>query len=499
MFLLEGIKKYAATDRLALVNGEKSMSYAELDAESEAFAAWLLETFPGDKTPVVIYGHKEMALLPCAYGALKAGRAYVPIDITVPADRVKQIVEEVRPTAAVDFCGAGIDAERTLSADGLADVFKRYRGVEVPRSAWASGSDYAYILFTSGSTGKPKGVTIMISNVENFDREFSPWLESGGHVMLSQASYSFDLSVLPVWLGTAHGFTLHTFEKSVGEDFAELFSRLGKSDISVWVSTPSFAEMCCSSDRFDEKLLPSLDRFIFCGEVLTHRLVDELFRRFPRAKVINTYGPTESTVLVSAVEVTAEMAADERSIPVGEPLPEVTFRIADEDGRELPEGEEGELLIISKSVSAGYFKHPDLTEKSFFTDEKLGKRGYHTGDSAYRLGNMYYYRGRIDNQIKLNGYRIEIEDVEKNLALVSNVARAAVLPVYDGETIRSLTAFVILEEPDGLANLERAVKIKRELRELIPAYMVPRRITAVDSFPLTANDKIDKKKLRELL
>ena len=501
MFLLEGIKKYAKTDRTALINRGERLSFAELDALSDAFAAWLLDRFGDDRTPVVIYGHKETLMLPCIYGALKSGRAYVPVDTTVPPDRARQIAEDVRAKAAVDFYDTGMVADELLNADKLREVLEKYRGREVSSENWAKRSDYAYILFTSGSTGKPKGVPIAVENVENLEREFGRFVDESGEekVILNQISYSFDVSVVSVWLGMSRGMTLYTIDHEMVENLGELFENLEKSGVSVWVSTPSFAEMCTPSEKFDASLMPKLEKFIFCGEVLTHKLVDRLFESFPQAKVINTYGPTEATVLVTASEITAEMAADELQIPIGEPLGEVRFRIVDEEGKEVPEGEQGELLILSRSVGPGYFGRPDLTAKSFFFDDATGRRGYRTGDAAFRHGNLYYYCRRLDNQIKLNGFRVEIEDVENNLVKVENISRAAVLPVYDGEKVQSLAAFVLLEKPDGLTNLKRSIKIKEALREFLPSYMVPRKITAVESFPLNTNGKVDRKKLKELL
>jgi D-alanine--poly(phosphoribitol) ligase subunit 1 len=256
--------------------------------------------------------------------------------------------------------------------------------------------------------------------------------------------------------------------------------------------------MCIPSGKFNETLLPKLEKFLFCGEILTHKLVDELNERFPKAKVINTYGPTEATVLVTAVEINGKMAKDELQIPIGYPLPEVTFRIVDQQGKPAPSGEQGELLIISGSVGPGYYKRPDLTEKVFFEDAS-GKRGYHTGDSCFEKDGLYYYCGRLDNQIKVNGFRVEIEDIENNLVKVENIARAAVLPVYEDEKVAYIAAFVLLQNPDGLASLKRSLKIKEELKEFLPSYMIPRKITALDSFPLNTNGKVDKKELKKRL
>lgn len=499
MFVLDAIKKYAAEGRTALINRTESLSYAELDRRSDAFAAWLLESFGDDRTPVVIYGHKETNILPCMYGALKAGRAYVPVDITVPADRAVQICSDVQPKAAVDFRAIGLEAEQVLSPDMLENIFAEYSGRTVDTKYRASGNDFAYILFTSGSTGKPKGVPITVANIENLYHELDPWMAAEGSVILNQISYSFDVSVCSVYLGVARGMTLYTVDKGMIENIGELFENLAASNVAIWVSTPSFAEMCIPSGKFERSLMPHIEKFLFCGEVLTHKLADELETRFPGAKVINTYGPTEATVLVTAVEITEELRRDELQIPIGYPLPEVTFRVVDDKGNELPSGEQGELLIISNNVGPGYFGRPDLTAKAFFVDEKTGKRGYHTGDSCFERDGLYYYCGRLDNQIKVNGFRVEIEDIENNLVKVENVSRAAVIPVYEDGKVQYLAAFVLLEHADGLTSLKRAIAIKKALGEFLPSYMIPRKITACDSFPLNTNGKVDKKELAKLL
>jgi len=499
MFVLDSIKKFTKTDKTALINSDMSLSYAELDCLSDAFAAWLLQRFGDDRSPIIIYGHKETLILPCIYGALKSGRAYVPVDITVPADRARSIAEDVKPKVCVDFYGVGMPSEVTLDEQSLSQTLKEYKNIAVSPDNWVKGQDYAYILFTSGSTGKPKGVPITVANIENLYNELDPWMAADGDIILNQISYSFDVSVCSIYMGVARGMTLYTIDKAMVEELGSLFEFLGKSGVAIWVSTPSFAEMCVPSGRFSAELLPKIEKFLFCGEVLTHKLVAELFSRFPQAKVINTYGPTEATVLVTAVEINEKMAADSLQIPIGYPLPEVTFRIVDERGHELNSGEQGELLIISKNVGPGYFRRPDLTEKVFFEDGKTGKRGYHTGDACFEKNGLYYYCGRLDNQIKLNGFRVEIEDIENNLVKAPNVARAAVLPIDDGEKVQYLVAFVLLEKPDGMTNFKRAVEIKKALRDVLPGYMIPRKITTLDSFPLNTNGKVDKKVLRAML
>ncbi len=212
--------------------------------------------------------------------------------------------------------------------------------------------------------------------------------------------------------------------------------------------------------------------------------------------MLNTYGPTEATVLVTAAEITQEMRQDSRPIPIGGAIQGVTLALG-EPGREVAgEEETGELLILGPTVGPGYFGRLDLTEKVFFTHPETGLRGYRTGDLCYRKNGLYYYCGRVDNQLKLNGYRIEIEDVEANLQKLPNVQRAAVVPVRDADQkVQYLAAFLLLREADGLTSLKRSIQLKKQAAAYLPAYMIPRKLLVVESFPLNVNGKIDKKAL----
>lgn len=498
MFVLEKIKEYAKTGRAALINREETLRFTQLDAWSEAFGAWLLDQFGDDRAPVVIYGHKETGFLPCVFGALKSGRGYVPIDRAIPLERAMQIIREVSPRLIVNFTGLELDAKaKVLTPDALCAILDGAPAVEIPRSVWISGDTPAYILFTSGSTGTPKGVPITVNNLTNFYHGLLPYLGMEGHgVILNQISYSFDVSGCSIYVGLSLGMTLFSIDSKMAENIGILLSWLRQSNLATWVSTPSFAQLCVQSKMFTEKLLPSLRQFLFCGETLTHTLCDQLAERFPKARIYNTYGPTEATVLVTAAEVTKAMREDNRSIPIGKPIEGAVLRLEDSAGNEITmDDEKGELLILGGSVSPGYFARPDLSEKPFFTDAAANLRGYRTGDLCYRKDGLYYYCGRMDNQIKLNGFRVEIEDVERNLEKLPNIVRAAVLPVRDGDKVQYLAAFLLLGQPDGLSGFGRAIQTKRRLAAYLPAYMIPRKICVTEGFPLNANGKVDKKAL----
>lgn len=499
MFLLDKLEQYAGTDRIALLYRDQALSYRDLHRQAEAFAAYLLKRFGGGDAPVLIYGHKELCIPACMFGAIKAGRSYIPVDTTYPPERVSNIIAQAEPCLTVNLTDTALAAAPMISEDELAGILRDYEG-RFDGVDRAAEENTVYTLFTSGTTGKPKGVQITAKNITAFVDSVAPWFDCGldEGVFLNEISYSFDVSVCALYYALSRGLTLCTVDRQTLNDPKALFTALRGSNIDFWVSTPSLAEFCVRSAQFCDDLLPRVKKFVFCGEVLTKKLAQEMLTRFPRAEIVNAYGPTETTVLVTAVRIDRALCEDPRSLPIGYPFANLRAVVAAPDGTPLPEGRDGELLILGDCVSPGYLRRPDLNGRAFFTDEKSRQRGYRTGDLCRMENGLLYYLGRMDGQVKLNGFRVELEDVESNLAQVENVARAAVVPVCeDGKTV-ALTAYVSLQEPDGLSALARAKKIKTALSAVLPSYMIPRKIVAVSDFPLNSNGKIDKKALSAL-
>ena len=265
---------------------------------------------------------------------------------------------------------------------------------------------------------------------------------------------------------------------------------------AYWVSTPSFADLCLAEPTFNASRLPRLEAFLFCGETLRCATAAKLLERFPQAKVINTYGPTESTVCVTQVEVTAAMAQG-AALPLGRAKPGTHLAIQSPTGELLPEGEPGEIVILGDTVGAGYFRRPDLTQAAFFDTQWQGRptRAYRTGDIGWLRQGMLYFGGRGDGQIKLHGYRIELGDIEENLLKLPGIRRAAVLPSLREGSVKSLVGFV--EGQAEGAPLEASRRIKDQLRQQLPAYMVPKKIVFLDHLPVNANGKTDRKALQE--
>lgn len=504
MKILEGIKKYSQSDRIALKCDGNIMTYKELNNISENIAAFLLKEFGDDRTPIIIYGNKENLMMAVMIAALKSGRAYIPIDISYPKERVEAIIGEVHPKILVDFSSENnFNNVRVLKENEINEIEKEYEGIEIDKSNWVKEDENAYILFTSGSTGKPKGVQISSNNLDNFVEWIVEYLnlDEEEETFMNQAAYSFDLSVTSIYPALCYGKTLHGYSKETLSNLKNMFNDMKESGINIWVSTPSFAGMCVVEENFDSNMLPNLKAMVFVGEVLPKPLCEELLNRFPNTRVVNGYGPTEATVAVSANDMNKELLQEEGSLPIGYPMKTAVVKIVDEDGNTVKDGEKGEILIVGPSVSKGYFNNEEMTEKSFFYDDYNGSkcRAYRTGDLGYYVDGNLYYCGRKDFQIKLNGYRIEIEDIENNLVKVSNVKNAAVVPVNKEGKIAYLTAFIELKEDNGLSGLKNGIAIKKELGQLIPSYMVPRNIKIIDQFPTNVNGKIDRKKLLEII
>lgn len=467
------------------------MTYGELCVRSDVFAAWLDRELEGRLGPIAVHGHKEPEMLVAFLGAVKCGRAYVPIDVSVPAQRVEKIIEGA---------GAALVVTPDMVSDVLSGLSETEEGELRTRALRRVEADDAfYILFTSGSTGEPKGVVITLSNLTAFvewmmgEQRYVPAEE----VFLNQAPFSFDLSVMDLYGSLTSGGTLQSVTKDELSNLKALYKRLAESGVSTWVSTPSFAQMCLIEKGFSETMMPAMRRFLFCGETLAPETASQLLERFPRAEVWNTYGPTEATVATTSVRVDRALLSEFSPLPVGFEMPGTRILICGEDGVPVAEGERGEIVIVGPNVSPGYLNRPELTGKVF--GQRAEGRFYRTGDWGRVRGGQVFFEGRMDGQIKLNGYRIELGDMEANLRGLEEVADAVVLPVQKGGKVDSLAAVVVLSGAKEGSDFEVTAKLKARLGERVPVYMVPRKFIYKDAFPMTPNGKADRRKLAEEL
>ena len=507
--ILEKIRQNAAEwpDRLMMIeNAEettRSITWSQLDIFSDRLAYWM-DSRLKTKTPIVVYGHKDPLMIVCFLACVKSGRAYCPIDINVPVSRTAAIINEVKPEIVLTTEDLVVQTDGTIvDCDRIRQIISVENGRISPEKA-VDSEDVFYIIFTSGSTGVPKGVQITRDCLDHFI-QWALTLGNGvsdkeARVFVNQAPFSFDLSVMDLFLCLYTGGTLWALPKSVQNDMKQLYRSLGESRANVWVSTPSFADVCLADPAFSDELMPSLTDFLFCGEILTNKTVERLYKRFPKAKVVNTYGPTESTCAVTEVTVTDEVNRSNIPLPVGKPKPGTWIRIIGENGEMLPDGASGEIVIVGDSVSVGYWNNPEKNKQSFGTTTEGGKqyRFYRTGDAGYLKDGMLYYGGRMDFQVKLHGYRIELGDIENNLLKIKGIEQAVVIPKYRDGKVSSLVAGVVssLSVQD---EKEEMLRIKEALKKELPEYMIPKKIRFLSDIPRTNNGKIDRRAVGEIL
>jgi D-alanine--poly(phosphoribitol) ligase subunit 1 len=467
----------AAPEAIAHVSGDRTLTYDELRRSSDNVGSYLIQHLGNDRRPIAVLGHREPEMLIAFLGAVKSGRPYVPMDTTLPQTRIDQIV-------------GTSNAAFVLTPDQI----RQFSSDEQRSSPTMSmgKNDPFYILFTSGSTGEPKGVIITLACLEHFiswmlaEQQFRKCAE----VFLNQAPFSFDLSVMDLYCSLATGGTLFSISRDLIENPKKLYSALANSGVTTWVSTPSFAQMCLVEDKFAEAMLPGVRRFLFCGETLAPQTAVQLLARFPRARVWNMYGPTEATVATTSIQVDDAILEKCSPLPVGYVMPGTKIFIVDENGRELSPNDRGEVIIAGPNVSPGYVGRPDLTARAFF--DYRGLSAYKTGDLGRFRDGLLFFEGRIDEQIKLSGYRIELGDVEANLRALPTIRDAVVIPVIKSGTAQSLTAFVSLTARNETSDFKLAHNLRSQLGERLPMYMLPRKFVFLDAFPMTGNGKIDR-------
>lgn len=476
--------------RIAYQVEDETLTYDELWRQSDLVAEFLVQGGLKEKAPIAVYGHMSPKQIIAFLAVVKAGHPYIPLDTSIPNERVQHILDA--SNAAMLLTTENIDLDLTVPSYEVNSVLELPHSITFSQSNWVEDDDVFYIIYTSGSTGNPKGVQISANNLE----AFVTWLEENAQlqdgVYLNQAPYSFDLSVMDFYPALTKGRTLYALTKSQINQPAKLFEVLQQSNVKVWTSTPSFAKICLMNPLWNSEMMPKLEKFLFCGEVLPHELAKSLQERFPHAKIINLYGPTETTVAVTAVEVTSSLLDTFTVLPIAE-ADNGRVILLDDVGDIVSEGQKGQLVIIGPTVSKGYLGLPEQTGKVFknWRDENV----YYTGDVGYYQNGYIFYAGRSDFQVKLHGYRLEIEEIEKKIESLKEISGCIVQPVKKQEEVVSLTAFVVLAQKTDEKPFQTTKRIKHALSGVLPSYMVPKKFIYLEQLPLNANGKVDRKRL----
>lgn len=479
----------AAPDRTALHVDGRGWSYDELAARALAVSD-AVRRHGGGGPFVGLHAHRSIGAYAGVLGILHAGRAYVPLNPHLPMDRLATIA------GLADLELIVSDAAREASAHELAA--RRTTVCRVAQAGGALGADAphlagqeAYMLFTSGSTGVPKGVPIRHTNVVAYVEHLLERFAPGPEDRFSQTfELTFDLSVHDLFLCWAAGASLYVLPQDQLMAPARFIREHG---ITQWFSVPSAAVLMDRMRLLKPGAFPSLRISAFCGEPLPADLAVKWDSAAPNGRVENLYGPTEATIAITGhVLDAAAPKARHGILSIGRPFPGARVRVVDAEGNDA---DDGELWLGGPQLSAGYWKDPERTAAAFVTHGTGAERYYRTGDRVQRDadGDLYFI-SRLDDQVKVRGHRIELQEVNQVLKAVSGSAFAYALahPVREG-IAQGIEAFLPLAaQADGAAILDACAR-------QLPDYMVPARLHFTDDIPYTTSGKADLRALRARL
>ena len=467
--------------------GDEAMDYATLARRSAGVARALAQAgvARGDRVGLLL--ERDLSLLPALLGVLRAGACYVPLDPSLPADRIAFMATDaglrqvLGDAALLARFGPALEGVDTLSLDAVAAAGDD-DGVDPASAAGADADDDAYVLYTSGSTGRPKGVRVRHRNVVNLiaAMQAGPGLAAGESV-LAITTLSFDIAVCELLLPLVAGAGIVLARREDAADPARLRALLARHRVDVMQATPATWRLLLEAGWEGEPRLRA-----WCGgEALPADLAAALRAR--TAALWNVYGPTETTVWSTCHRVDDDTAP----VPIGRPLANTQLHVLDARRQPVPVGVVGELCIGGAGVARGYLGRDDLTAERFIELEGAG-RVYRSGDLArWRNDGVMECLGRTDFQVKLRGYRIELGEIEQVLQSHPGVAQAVVVMHAPRPGDLRLLAYVVARE--GAAPDEAALRAHAAQR--LPEYMVPQRCLLLPVLPLTTSGKVDRKAL----
>ena len=477
----------ARPDRPALVIGDQEISYSRLDQVSDQIAHQIKAQSSGKNLPVAVLTDRGLLGFAAFLGCQKAGAIYVPISPQDPMENLQDKLAKLTPVLVItDQNRPGITDQNSYPILTGEDCLKPSDQVfpYLPSDA----TDLAYLMFTSGSTGQPKAVPVSRNNLASYIEGFLGAYPLNADDRCSQLfDLTFDLSIHEMAITWAAGACLYVPD---GGRILLAAEMVRKFEITVWFSVPSVIPLMKRFKSLTAEYLSSLRLALFCGEALPASLAALFKKAAPQARMVNLYGPTEATIAITYHPI-EETDAQENITPIGRPFPRQATWILDPEGKPCPEGEIGELCLSGSQVTQGYLFDDEESRRNYVTASEL------SGETLYRTGDLVrmdeqgqlHFLGRMDEQIKLHGHRIELATIDGALTAASgHPALTLPWPIDDHGSPTGLIAYLEGESED-------TASLAAQLDQKLPAIMVPRKLFHLPQLPRNKNGKLDRKAL----
>ena len=486
---------FSAPDTIAIISGDTQLTYRELDLLSDALASYLIQSGVKKGDVVCLLVPRALTTVVAKLAILKAGAGYLPMDPAYPLDHLQYVLDECRPKIIFTDAGQDLDlAALTPPGSRVVDLPRLLPTLEpsdVSTQPASTGADLAYVMYTSGSTGRPKGVAVPHRGITRLVLEQNYIDYRPGEKVLHSTTISFDASTLDIWGALLNGSTLVVMPKA-NYSLTDILDLIRVHDIAIITFTTALFNLFADHAAGD---LPSLRQANFGGEVASAAHVSRFLAAYPNCTLINVYGPTEAACIATTYAVPPKFSSTD--LPIGKPIAHTDVFLLDDDMQILPPGVEGQIVIAGDGLALGYFNRPDLTEERFVTIETDDGplRCYLTGDlGIVDSDGLFHFRGRRDRQVKINGKRIELEEIEAALRRHPRLLEALV-ECHEHNGIKRIVAYLRPSDPQDLFNTNLVPAVMERLRNTLPAYMIPSAAMVLDVFPLTQVGKIDRSKL----
>lgn len=485
-------------NKVAVKDKKNQYSYKELDNMSDVLAYYLTQCgiVKGDCVGIFMENNSEYIL--CVLAIMKVAAIFVPIATQYPAERLTMIVKNCTPKVILTNENnitkiMGIAIKNDISTLDLQTINYTYKTNKIEPKLMPQ--DVAYIIYTSGSTGVPKGVAIRWESLNNYIQDTCRQLEfDDGLISLNMTPFYFDGALTGIFCTLISQGTLVISPSNImrANSFINLLEQEKISDLGC---TPIQLKILAEALMNRKSKNNYLKTIAIGGESFSAVYVKQIMDCILDIKILNRYGPTETTIVVSSYQINKEDILYNNPFPIGKPIANVIFYAINEQKKEIRENEVGELYIGGIQIMEGYWNDPSLTEKVICEDLLPNTKLYRSGDlvTIDKNGN-YIYIGRVDDMIKKNGYRIYLSEVENALEKIVYIEHACCIAIKN-ENSSEIVAFIMKKDKDS-EKKDMDYVIRQELSSLLPIYMLPNKIIIVDKFPITSTGKIDRNKLK---